>query len=103
MAERLPETDARQGSKGKPMLFVLITSLLLLGIATAGLLTWQGTKSPNDYASRSQDAARGEVTGSVSGQPGSASTNSSNVPAGNPAYPSPAQPKTGAGTERPNP
>lgn len=75
------------------MLWVLVASLVLLAIATVGLLTWNGANSPKDYASQSQDASRKEVTGSVTGQPGGASsTNSTGVPGGNPSYPQPAQP-----------
>ncbi|WP_019907073.1 hypothetical protein [Methylobacterium sp. 77] len=93
MAERLEGQDARQGKKGKPVLYVLIASLVLLAIAITGLMTWQGANSPKDYATKSQDASRSEVTGSVKGSGnGSSSTNSGNVPAGNPAYPTPAQP-----------
>ncbi|WP_336485550.1 hypothetical protein [Methylobacterium nigriterrae] len=93
MVERLPDEKARQGSRGKPVLYVLVASLVLLAIATVGLLTWNGAKSPNDYASQSQDASRREVTGSVTGQSNApSSSNSGNVPAANPAYPQPAQP-----------
>ena len=91
--ERVPEQDARQGKRGKPVLYVLGASLLLLAIAITGLMTWQGANSPRDNASRSQDASREQVTGSVTGSSNKASSsNSGNVPADNPAYPSPAQP-----------
>ena len=91
MPEIVPEQQARQGAKGKPVLYVLIASLVLLAIAITGLMTWQGAQSPPDYAGKSQDAARGEVTGSVGGGTTAPSSNSSNVPASNPAYPAPAQ------------
>lgn len=98
MAEKLDGQDARQGKKGKPVLYVLVASLALLAIAITGLMTWQGSNSPKDYASKSQDAARGEVTGSVNGQGnGTSSANTGNVPAGNPAYPAPAQPSANGG------
>ncbi len=75
------------------MLWVLVASLVLLAIATVGLLTWNGANAPKDYASQSQDASRKEVTGSATGQSGGASsTNSTGVPGGNPSYPQPAQP-----------
>lgn len=100
--ERIPETNARQGSKGKPMLYVLGGSLLLLAVAIAGLMTWQGANSPPDYASKSQDASRQEVTGSVTGSGNKpASSNTGNVPAGNPAYPEPARPSAD-GSTKPN-
>lgn len=94
----MPEIEtakqARQGPKGKPVLYVLIGSLVLLAIYMVGLLTWSGSTSPPDHAGQSTDAARKEVTGSTSGQSNAPSpTNSSNVPAGNPATPAPAQPK----------
>ncbi|AWN41682.1 hypothetical protein U8607_09005 [Methylobacterium durans] len=93
MAERLPEENARQGSRGKPVLYVLLASLVLLAIATVGLLTWNGANAPKDYASQSQDASRKEVTGSVTGKSNApASSNSGGVPTENPAYPQPAQP-----------
>ena len=93
MVEKLPNQSARQGERGKSMLWVLVGSLVLLAVATIGLLTWNGANAPKDYASQSQDASRKEVTGSVTGSgnaPSSSST--SGVPAGNPSYPQPAQP-----------
>lgn len=93
MPEIVPEQGARQGAKGKPVLYVLIGSLVLLGIAITALMTWQGANSPPDNASRSQDASRSEVTGSVSGSNKGSPSNTTNVPAANPAYP--AQPSAG--------
>ncbi|MDB5646933.1 hypothetical protein [Methylobacterium sp.] len=93
MADNLHGQEARQGKRGKPVLYVLIASLVLLGIALAGLMTWQGASSPKDYASQSTDAARKEVTGSVNGSSNAtSSSNTSGTPAANPAYPAPAQP-----------
>jgi flagellar basal body-associated protein FliL len=93
MVEKLNPENARQGQRGKPVLWVLIGSLALLAVATVGLLTWNGANSPKDYASQSQDASRREITGSVNGTSGGTSpSNSSKVPADNPAYPQPAQP-----------
>lgn len=68
MQDRIPEKNARQGSRGKPVLYVLIASLVLLAVAITGLMTWQGANSPKDYASQSQDASRDTVTGSVTGK-----------------------------------
>lgn len=91
--ERVPEQNARQGKRGMPVLYVLGASLILLAIAITGLMTWQGANAPAEHATKSQDASRQEVTGSVSGSTGKASSsNSGQVPADNPAYPSPAQP-----------
>ena len=94
MAERLPETDARQGAKGKPMLYVLLASLLLIAVAAAGLLTWNGAKSPNDYAAKSTDAMRQETTGSVTGSKTTAPAATGTT--GNPQSPPPA-------SDKPNP
>lgn len=101
MAERLNPQDSRQGERGKSMLWVLVASLVLLAIATIGLLTWNGANSPKDYASQSQDGSRQAVTGSVDGRSGGSSPgNSSGVPAGNPSYPQPAQSNANGGTAK---
>ncbi|GJD59470.1 hypothetical protein [Methylobacterium dankookense] len=93
MVEKLNNEEARQGERGKPVLWVLLASLALLVMATIGLLTWNGANSPKDYASQSQDASRQEVTGSVTGQSNApSSANSGGTPAGNPAYPEKSQP-----------
>ncbi|MFH6782493.1 MULTISPECIES: hypothetical protein [Methylobacterium] len=91
-------TAARQGAKGRPVLYVLLGSLALLAIAMVGLLSWNGANSPKDYASQSQDASRQQITGSANGSGGTSSSNSAAVPAGNPAYPSPAEPKSTGST-----
>lgn len=92
MPEIVPEKQARQGAKGKPVLYVLIASLVLLAIAITGLMTWQGANAPPDHAAKSQNSSRGEVTGSVNGGTNAPSSNTGNVPASNPSYPNPAQP-----------
>ncbi|MEH3148452.1 MAG: hypothetical protein PGN34_24720 [Methylobacterium frigidaeris] len=91
-------TEARQGAKGRPVLYVLLGSLALLAVAMVALLGWNGSNAPKDYASQSQDASRQQITGSPSGQGGTSSSNSAGVPAGNPSYPSPAQPSTTGST-----
>ena len=98
MPEILPEQEARQGAKGKPALYVLLASLALLAVAITGLMMWQATNSPNSYQSKGQAGARSDATGSVNAGINASSSNSSNVPAANPNYPSPAQP-----TANPNP
>jgi flagellar basal body-associated protein FliL len=101
MAEKLNQQESRQGERGKPVLWVLVASLVLLAIATVGLLTWNGSNAPKDYASQSQDASRREVTGSVNGQSsGSSPSNSTAVPGGNPSYPQPAQPGANGGAAK---
>ena len=83
MARQVPDDRARQGATGRPVLGVLIGSLLLLGIAAGGYLIWAGAQSPDDPGT---DAARSNVTGSTQG---SSINPSSNVPPANPAYPAP--------------
>lgn len=101
MTERLGPQDSRQGERGKSVLWVLVASLVLLAIATVGLLTWNSASSPKDYASQSQDGSRRAVTGSVDGRSGgSAPSDSSGVPAGNPSYPQPGQPNANGGTAK---
>jgi len=90
MADKLQGQDARQGKRGKPVLYVLIASMVLLAIAITGLMTWQGANSPKDYASQSQDASRKEVTGSVNGAATAPSSNPSNPNA--PTQPSAVKP-----------
>ena len=89
MIERLTPEESRQGRRGRPVLIVLGVSVALMVAALFGLITWQGRKSPPDYASQSQAASRLQVTGSETGKGGPSSTNSSGVPGGNPAYPQP--------------
>ena len=91
MAEQLSGQAGRQGKRGKPALYVLIASVALMLMAFASLMVWQSTSSPPDYASQSQASSRKEITASKSGtSDGASSTNSSNVPGGNPAYSQPA-------------
>lgn len=52
------ETQARQGSKGKPVLYVLIGGIALAVIAAIGTLAWQSEKAPPGYADQSQNAAQ---------------------------------------------
>lgn len=78
--------QARQGEKGTPVLYVLIAAIILAAVAGAGVLTWQGSTSPPDHASQSQDAARQTAT-----NPGSAPAD--REPAANPTNPAPAAPK----------
>lgn len=100
MAEKLTSVDARQAQRGKPVLWVLLGSLVLMAVAAIGLLTWNGANSPKDYASQSQDASRKEITGSVTGQGGTSTSNTTAVPGGNPAYPQPAQQNANGGSAK---
>jgi hypothetical protein len=96
---RTIETDdsARQGPKGRPVLMVLLGSLVLLAIYMGALLIWSGSQSPDNP---SQNASREAVTGSPSG---STSNPSKSTPPANPAYPVPANPSaTGSTGSQPN-
>lgn len=83
MTPIVPDQRARQASKGKPVLMVLLASLFLLGIYMVSLMLWSGSQTPD---SASQDASREATTGAPS------SANTSAVPPANPAYPAPAVP-----------
>ncbi len=100
MVEKLTPQEGRQGERGKSVLWVLVGSLVLLAVATVGLLTWNGANSPKDYASQSQDASRKEITGSVNGSSNTSTSNSTAVPGGNPSYPQPAQQNANGGTPK---
>jgi hypothetical protein len=90
MAPVVQDDQARQGRKGRPVLMVLVASLVLLGIYMVGMMVWSGSTSPD---SASQNASRQSTTGSASGSGGGvSSSNTSGTPAGNPAYPVPAAP-----------
>lgn len=90
MAKVLADQRARQGGPGRPVLYVLIASFVLLAIYMVTLLGWSGATSPTSpQQSSSQQSTN----------PGASSRSTSSVPAGNPAYPVPAAPTTGgAGT-----
>jgi hypothetical protein len=83
MRKIVEDQRARQGSKGRPVFLVLIGSFVLLGIYLLAMMFWAGSESPT---APSQDASRQAVS------PPAASSNTSEVPAANPAYPAPASP-----------
>lgn len=83
MKPDVSDQRARQGRKGRPVLMVLVASLVLLGVYMVGIMLWSGSQSPDHP---SQDASRQATTGSAS------SSATSRVPTANPAYPAPAQP-----------
>jgi hypothetical protein len=78
------DDSTRQGPKGRPVLYVLIGGLVLMGVFMVVFLTWSGS-SPN--TNPSQDASRQSTTG---GSSSTSSANTSGVPSANPAYPAPA-------------
>jgi hypothetical protein len=90
MAPVVPDDRVRQGRKGRPVLMVLVGSLVLLGLFMVGMMLWSGSTSPDHP---SQNASRQTTTGTATGSgSGVSSANTSGVPAANPAYPAPAAP-----------
>jgi cytoskeletal protein RodZ len=86
MAKMVPDERARQGPRGRPVFYVLIGSLVLLGIYMVSLMTWATKTSDNPQVSQesSRKTSDPSSTGSTS------SSNASSVPSANPAYPAPA-------------
>jgi hypothetical protein len=96
MAQQIPDDRARQGASGRPVLGVLLGSLLLLAIAVGGYMIWAGASSPDDPGT---DAARASVTGSTTGSSNANPTN--RISPANPAYPAPeAQPSANQPPQR---
>jgi cytoskeletal protein RodZ len=93
MTKIVADQRARGGSKGSPVLMVLVAALILCGIALVGFMMWSGSQSPTSP----QQAASQNANKPTS------SANTSRVPAENPAYPSPATPSANpaGGTSRP--
>ena len=75
MAKVVADQRARGGGSGKPMLYVLIASLVLLGVYMAVFMTWSGATSP---PSSTQQNSTGASTSS-----------STKTPVDNPATPGP--------------
>lgn len=94
MAKVVADQRARGGGKGRPVLYVLGASLLLLAVYMVSLLSWSGSTSPT---SPQQGASQ------QSSSPSSSSANTSRVPTENPAYPSPAAPASGTSGSAPAP
>ena len=94
MAEEklITEERARQGPKGRPVLMVLVGSLLLLGICLA-IYMFVATRTPPDSA---RVNAPGATTSSGTTTPtGGGNPTDRTVPA-NPAYPAPTDATRGA-------
>lgn len=85
MAKIVADQRARQGGRGRPVLMVLVASLVLLAIYMVSMMTWSGNTTPTSpqQAASQQTSNRAE------------SSNTSRVPTENPAYPSPAAPSSG--------
>jgi flagellar basal body-associated protein FliL len=86
MAKVVADQRVRQGGKGKPVLIVLVASLILLGIYMVGLMSWSGSNTPTSPQQNSSQQ---------SNAPASSSSATSGVPSTNPAYPAPAAPASG--------
>jgi cytoskeletal protein RodZ len=86
MAEKVADQRARGGGKGRPVLIVLVGSMVLLGIYMVTLLGWSGSTTPTSP----QQGASQQTTNAPA-----SSANTSRVPTENPAYPSPAAPTAG--------
>jgi hypothetical protein len=96
MVQQIPDDRARQGASGRPVLGVLIGSLLLLAVAVGGYLIWAGAQSPDDPGT---DAARSATTGSTTGSSNANPTD--RIAPANPAYPAPdAQPSANQPAQR---
>jgi hypothetical protein len=87
MRKIVPDERVRQGPSGRPVLGVLIGTLLLCAVATAGFMLWAGAESPD---APSQEASRQTTTGTPSGS--TDANPSDRVSPANPAYPVPADP-----------
>lgn len=83
MVQQVPDDRARQGPLGRPVLGVLLGSLLLIAVAVGGYLIWVGSTSPDHPGT---DAARSATTGSTTGS--NANPTNRTLPE-NPAYPVP--------------
>lgn len=91
MVEVKSTNEGRQAERRPMALRVLLISTGLMVVALVGLMLWNYVDAPTSYPAESQSASRLEVTGSANGTGGGASpTNTSGMPAGNPAYPEPA-------------
>ena len=87
MTKVVEDDRARQAKPGRPVLYVLAASLFLAGIYVATMLGWSGSTIPSEPTATQQTSP--------------SSANTSNVPAGNPAYPAPATPNAGTSGSQP--
>lgn len=78
------DVNARQGSRGRPVLTVLLGSIALLGIYLVGMMLWAVLIPPVSP----RDPTSGQEPPVVP----SSALNTNDAPAANPAYPVPAVP-----------
>ena len=83
MDKIVADQRARGGPRGKPVLFVLVGAMALLAVYMVVMLGWSGSQTPSNPSSTAGQATN------------SSPANASRVPAENPAYPSPAAPRSG--------
>lgn len=92
MAKVVADQRARGGGSGRPVLYVLIASFVLIAAYMIFFLGWSGMTSPTSpQQSSSQNSSA----------PASSSSSSSSVPAANPVYPSPSAPAGGTSGSAP--
>lgn len=87
MKRVVDDQRARQGPKGKPVLVVLVSSLILIGAALAIYMMWVDNESPPG-------------TAGISSNPAETTQAPMNSPA-NPANPAPAVPNANAPVRQP--
>ena len=87
MAEKLNETDARQGSRGRPVLLVLIAgiALIVIGYFVVGLIGYSTSPDGTLMAPQTLEAP----------------TNSESAPQGDVVTPEEAEPATNEGVQVP--
>jgi cytoskeletal protein RodZ len=91
MEKVIADQRARGGTKGSPVLMVLVAAMLLCGIALVGFLVWGGAQSPTSPQQAASERANNPAS----------SANTSRVPAENPAYPAPATPNSNSSGSAP--
>jgi cytoskeletal protein RodZ len=82
MAKVVTDQRARGGTRGSPVLIVLVAAMILCGIAFVGFMLWGGAQSPTSPQQAASERANNPAS----------SSNTSRVPTENPAYPAPATP-----------
>lgn len=86
MEKVVADQRARQGGSGRPVLYVLVASLVLLAVYMVGLMGWSGATSPSSTQQQSSETQN---------RPGASGSNTNKTPVDNPAYPATASPPGG--------